>query len=344
MTWAMMRLKDVARVGYGLGQPPKLSEAGIPILRATNIMRGKITSNGLIFAALGDLPLDRAPLLHEGEILVVRSGAYTGDSALITSFWAGSAPGYDLRVSPTSAHPAYIAYCLLSGAALDQVELAEARAAQPHLNAEDLSNVSILVPSLDEQRRIADFLDIETARIDSLRARRLAQASSLNELELARVGENLAGIDVSTGRTGTGWRWLPSIPSSWRVGPVYAYFNVQLGKMLNAERASGRDQQPYLRNANIHWYEIDTEDLATMMLEPHERLRYGVQSGDLLVCEGGAGVAEAAVWDGRTSPCFYQKSLHRVRSFLSSGSCIGCGMRRRPEYSMLTEISRPFRI
>ena len=84
--------------------------------------------------------------------------------------------------------------------------------------------------------------------------------------------------------------------------------------MLNAERASGGRQQVYLRNANVHWYEIDTEDMATMTFEPDDRVRYGIQAGDLLVCEGGAGVAEAAVWDGRISTCFYQKSLHRVRS------------------------------
>jgi type I restriction enzyme S subunit len=138
--------------------------------------------------------------------------------------------------------------------------------------------------------------------------------SALGELELARIGAHLSGADHAWGRTQTGWPWLPSIPERWHIGPVYAYFNVQLGKMLNAERASGDDQQPYLRNANIHWYEIDTEDLASMTFEPDERLRYGVQAGDLLVCEGGAGVAEAAVWDGRTSTCFYQKSLHRARA------------------------------
>lgn len=97
MSWRMMRLKHVARVSYGLGQPPALSDAGIPIIRATNILKGKITADDLIFAAKADLPLDRAPLLRRGEILVVRSGAYTGDSALITDPWEGSAPGYDLR-------------------------------------------------------------------------------------------------------------------------------------------------------------------------------------------------------------------------------------------------------
>jgi type I restriction enzyme S subunit len=95
---------------------------------------------------------------------------------------------------------------------------------------------------------------------------------------------------------------------------VYAYFDVKLGKMLNPARASGEHQQPYLRNLNVHWFEIDTSDMVSMSFEPHERQRYRIQQGDLLVCEGGAGVAEAAVWDGRISPCFYQKSLHRVRA------------------------------
>jgi type I restriction enzyme S subunit len=293
MTWTPTRLKYVARVGYGLGQPPTLSETGIPILRATNIARGKFMSDGLIFAAKQDLPLDRAPLMRDGEILVVRSGAYTGDSAIVTSAWVGSAPGYDLRVTPVDADPRYLAYCLLSTAALDQVDLAKSRAAQPHLNAEDLGDITVRTPSLDEQRRIADFLDAETARIDSLSATRGTQVSVLDELELARIGEHL------------------STPES--VGPVYAYFDVQLGKMLNAERASGTSQKPYLRNANVQWYEIDTEDLATMTFEPHEYLRYRLRRGDLLVCEGGY-VGRSAIWDGRVETCFYQKSLHRVRA------------------------------
>jgi type I restriction enzyme S subunit len=148
--------------------------------------------------------------------------------------------------------------------------------------------------NLDEQQRIVNFLDAETARIDGLTATRSAQITTLDELELASIGEQLFAAE--------------------KTGPVYAYFDVLLGKMLNAERSSGDNQHPYLRNANVHWYEIDTEDMATMTFEASERLRYGVQAGDLLVCEGGAGVAEAAVWDGRIASCYYQKSLHRVRA------------------------------
>jgi type I restriction enzyme S subunit len=193
MTWRTTRLKHVARVGYGLGQPPPLSATGIPILRATNITRGTFTADGLIFAAREDLPLDRAPLLREGEILVVRSGANTGDSALVTSAWAGSAPGYDLRVSPVSAHPAYIAYCLLSAVALNQMDLARNRAAQPHLNADDLGAVTLRVPPIDEQRRIAGYLDAETARIDALLMATDRQIGLLDDRRLAALMARTTG-------------------------------------------------------------------------------------------------------------------------------------------------------
>jgi type I restriction enzyme S subunit len=194
MTWTTTRLKHLARVGYGLSQPPALSHTGIPILRATNIMLGKFTADGLIFAARETLPLDRAPLLREGEILVVRSGAYTGDSAMVTSTWAGSAPGYDLRVSPVGAHPAYIAYCLLSIVALDQIDLARNRAAQPHLNAEDLGDVILRIPPIGEQRRIAGYLDAETARMDVLLAAADRQIEVLNCRRLAALAARTTGI------------------------------------------------------------------------------------------------------------------------------------------------------
>ena len=211
-------MKYVARVGYGLGQPPELSDSGIPILRATNIMRGKFTSNGLIFAAKKDLPLDRAPLLREGEILVVRSGAYTGDSALVTSPWVGSAPGYDLRVSPVDSHPNYLAYCLLSTPVLDQIDLAKARAAQPHLNAEDLGDAIIALPPADEQRRIADFLDAETTRIDRMVELRRASRTLIEEKAFASIAK-LSTIGRGNARN-TNDPWIPQVGTDWEVLPL----------------------------------------------------------------------------------------------------------------------------
>jgi type I restriction enzyme S subunit len=175
-------LKRRAHVQYGLGQPPQLSDDGVPIIRATNIFRGRIAANGFIRARVEDLPLKRAPLLQPGEVLVVRSGAYTGDSALITPEWAGAAPGYDLRITPgRQLEPRFMAYTMLGQRAMDQIDLAKSRAAQPHLNAEDLGEVDVLDTPVSAQRAIADYLDRETARIDALMAAKRQMVELLDE-------------------------------------------------------------------------------------------------------------------------------------------------------------------
>jgi type I restriction enzyme S subunit len=150
----------------------------------------------LLRAKREELPLDRAPLLAEGEILVVRSGAYTGDSALISEAWAGSAPGYDLRVTPATADSRFLSWCLLSDFALDHMTLASSRAAQPHLNAEELGELPIPLCPLEEQRRIADFLDAETVRIDKMVHARAKQAELMAE-RIDATRERIFGPEVA---------------------------------------------------------------------------------------------------------------------------------------------------
>ncbi|WP_083922254.1 restriction endonuclease subunit S [Nocardiopsis halotolerans] len=155
----------------------------------------------MIYADVADIPLDRAPLLHAGEVLVVRSGAYTGDSAIVTEEWSGSAPGYDLRLTPEGVDSRYLSYSMLSAGVLQQIDVDKSRAAQPHLNAEDVGNVVIKLPGREEQQRIADFLDARTAEIDLIQCLRKKEMSLLQERMSASLVEKvLPGSDLP------GWR------------------------------------------------------------------------------------------------------------------------------------------
>ncbi|WP_146228315.1 hypothetical protein [Streptomyces sp. CG 926] len=65
--------------------------------------------------------------------------------------------------------------------------LVSTRAAQPHLNAEELGEVGVWQPSVEDQRGIADFLDAETARIDKLSALQRSAMHKLDERESAQL-------------------------------------------------------------------------------------------------------------------------------------------------------------
>lgn len=90
-------------------------------------------------------------------------------------------------------------------------------------------------------------------------------------------------------------------------------YEVQLGKMLDAKKITGKHLAPYLRNVDVQWALINTEGLPQMDFDEDDRIKYKLKVGDLLVCEGGE-VGRSAVWNS-SSECYYQKALHRLRPF-----------------------------
>ena len=110
----------------------------------------------------------------------------------------------------------------------------------------------------------------------------------------------------------SGVEWLGEIPVHWQIAPVYARYDVALGKMLDAKRISGDFSGRYVRNIDVQWGSVNMDDLPRMDFLPQERERYALKPGDLLICEGGE-VGRTAIWPGDSEECFYQKAIHRVR-------------------------------
>ena len=101
------------------------------------------------------------------------------------------------------------------------------------------------------------------------------------------------------------------IPEQWEVSTVGHEFEVQLGKMLDAERNAGTPK-PYLGNRAVQWDRIDIGELPTVPMSRADIEKYRLRQGDLLVCEGGE-VGRCAVWEAPIEECYYQKALHRLR-------------------------------
>jgi len=106
---------------------------------------------------------------------------------------------------------------------------------------------------------------------------------------------------------------LPDLPEGWCWSAMDQIAEVKLGKMLSRKAfEEGLTQLQYLRNQNIRWGWIDFSDLKEMGFKATEMDRYSVESGDLLVCEGGE-PGRCAVYRGQKQSMMYQKALHRVR-------------------------------
>ncbi|MEI7526306.1 MAG: restriction endonuclease subunit S [Mariniphaga sp.] len=198
LNWKVSKIKFNGQTRYGLGEPPPKKTDGMPFIRATDIFRGKIDMANIQFIDPDFIPWSKKPTLHEGEILVVRSGAYTGDSAMVTKECDGFIAGYDMVYSPKSINSRFISYVLLSEYMLiGQIYQARSRAAQPHLNAEELGNFTIAMPPIEEQNQIAEFLNKFLDSTDTATTTIIKSISKLKEYREALITSAVTGqIDV----------------------------------------------------------------------------------------------------------------------------------------------------
>ena len=79
---------------------------------------------------------------------------------------------------------------------------------------------------------------------------------------------------------------------------------------MSAAARNGEDKIPFLRTSNVFWDRLDLSTLDEMAIPARELPDKLVETGDLLVCEGGE-IGRAAIWNGSVTPVAFQNHLHR---------------------------------
>jgi len=178
-----------------------------------------------------------------------------------------------------------------------------------------LKSVFVPLPDLETQKTIADFLDRETARIDQLieKKMRLVKTIDLRFDSLVQQCVTTGLPDSEYPLVDIGIGYIRKTPSHWSVEKTGWRYSVQLGKMLDSAKQTGKAAKPYLRVADVQWDEIRVTDLPVMDFGLSDRSKYSLQPGDLVVNEGGSYVGRSAIWRGEIGECYYQKALHRLR-------------------------------
>jgi type I restriction enzyme S subunit len=110
----------------------------------------------------------------------------------------------------------------------------------------DIEQLRIPLPPLREQRRIADFLDTETVRIDGLASADWRMLDCLSERRMAGVASAVSGGEHANRREST-LAWLETVPNTWQ--------EVSLG--LVAKMGSGhtpsRNRPEWWADCSIPW-------------------------------------------------------------------------------------------
>jgi type I restriction enzyme S subunit len=158
----------IVNIKYGTSQPPKFNPKGkYKFIRATNIKNGRIVEKDML--RIDEIEAEKISKckLKFGDFIMVRSGAFTGDTCVISNDYEGDYAGYDIIVTfdQTRMNPVFLNALVNTDYMTKVVKPMTGRAAQPHINSAQVSSLPILNVSKPEQDKFVNTIE----QIDKLR-------------------------------------------------------------------------------------------------------------------------------------------------------------------------------
>ena len=202
--WEVIPIKRITSIPVtdGPHETPEFLDDGIPFISAEAIKNDKIDfskKRGFI-SAVDHARFSKKYKPQKGDVYIVKSGATTGNVAYVATvdeefnIWS---PLAVIRPHRRKAITLYVFFLMKSLYFFQSIEIRWSYGTQQNIGMNVIENLSIALPPLSEQRAIADFLDLETARIDVLIEKVKKSIELLREYRTTLISGAVTGkIDV----------------------------------------------------------------------------------------------------------------------------------------------------
>ncbi|SCF36136.1 type I restriction enzyme M protein [Micromonospora viridifaciens] len=157
--WRQLPLGQLAEIQAGPHLPRALPGVGVPLVQPRNLRYGAIATDDLeSVSVISDASIHRYAL-RPGDLLCVRAGDL-GRHGMVGAGQSGWLFGTGLfRIRPSAEIlPEYLAHYLGLVEVVDWIRRNASGTAVPSINRETLAELPVVLPSLDEQGRIARVL------------------------------------------------------------------------------------------------------------------------------------------------------------------------------------------
>jgi type I restriction enzyme, S subunit len=207
-------------------------------------------------------------------------------SGLINGIGFGTTELYVLRPKKEN-NPKFIFYLTKSepfreiGAAMMQ-----GAAGQQRVPEEFVSNFQIGFPPLPEQQAIATFLDYETARINTLIAKKERLIELLQEKRSALISHVVTkGLDPTVQMKDSGVEWLGEIPAHWEVKRLkFCLDSIEQGWSPTCEnRPTELDEWGVLKVGCVNGVKFNPDENKALPAETQPIPEFEIKQGDVLV-------------------------------------------------------------
>lgn len=231
MTWKLTPLKQITtKIGSGAtprGGNDSYKTEGITLIRSLNVHDLEFHYEGLAFIneeQASDTRLARASI-EPKDILLNITGASVARCCIVPEHLLPARVNQHVslvRVNPNLAHSHYVLYCISSPVYKHQLlTLAQGGATREALTQKIIGNLEIPLPPIPTQRKIANFLDRKTEKIDELIRVKERQVELLHEYRASLINQTVTkGLDPNVEMKPSGIEWIGEIPAHWEVKKI----------------------------------------------------------------------------------------------------------------------------
>lgn len=167
MTGELIPLKHLAQINERTLSDTTDSDREIRYIDIGSVGRGELIEDP-VQMRFGDAPSRARRLVKSGDTIISTVRTY------LRAVWPVSGSVNDLVVStgfavltPRDIEPRYLSWYIMSDIFIEEVVARSVGVSYPAINPSELGEIGIMVPSIEEQRSIANHLDAEAASIDA---------------------------------------------------------------------------------------------------------------------------------------------------------------------------------
>ena len=180
--------------------------------------------------------------VRKGDFVINKMKAWQGSMAVSRYTGIVSPAYYVYQFTDDALNRGYFHYLLRSK--LYAAEFARIsggiRVGQWDLSAYNFENTMLLIPSLEEQGKIATFLDSQCSEIDAISADIQKEIEILEQYKRSVITEAVTkGLNPDAEMKDSGIEWVGNIPVHWDTIPIrYLFAECRLKNILNQEKTA----------------------------------------------------------------------------------------------------------
>ena len=248
-----------------------------------------------------DAPSRARRLVKDGDVIVSTVRTYLKAIAPVVK------PQENLVVSTGFAvirgaehlYSSFSKYALQSNGFVDEVISRSTGVSYPAINSSEIGLIKISVPSVDEQKTIANFLDYETEKIDALIAEQEKLIELLNEKRQSIISNAVCrGLDPNVPMKDSGVEWLGMVPEHWNVKALKHIVSIPITDGPHETPEFVDEGVPFVSAEAVSSGVVDFAKIRGFISrDSHEKysLKYVPKRGDIFMVKSGATTGICAI-------------------------------------------------